>query len=224
VKLVGLGGGIGAGKSTVSLLLAAQGAVIVDADLIARQVVEPGGPCLDRMVDRWGAAILNEDGSLNRAAMAGLVFGHPDELQALNAITHPAIGDEIARQIAVHVGSDRLVILDAALLFGAPRVGMVGRMLVDVDPEVAIERLIRFRGFSESDARARVASQMSRADRLALADFVIDNSGTHDALMGEVERALVWIAALPESPIDDPSGAPIGASSPYRSNPASDGA
>jgi dephospho-CoA kinase len=210
MKLVGLGGGIGTGKSTVSALLATRGAVIVDADVIARQVVEPGGPCLDQMIARWGNEILHDDGTLNRPAMAAKVFGFPEELQALNAITHPAIGNEIARQIAEHIGTDRVVILDAALLFGAPRVGMVGRMLVDIDPELAVARLMKFRGFSEADARARIASQMPRHDRLKLADLVIDNSGTREDLLLEVDRAWAWIAGLPESPTQNEAGPPVG--------------
>jgi dephospho-CoA kinase len=200
VKLVGLGGGIGTGKSTVSLLLAAKGAVIVDADLIARQVVEPGGPCLAKIVERFGPVVLQSDGTLHRQALAGKVFGHPEELAALNAITHPAIAEEMSRQIAEHAGTDRVVVMDAALLFGSARAGMVGRMLVDVDPEVAIARLVAFRGFTEADARARIASQMSREERLALADFVIDNSGDREALEAQVERAWEWIDSLPDSP------------------------
>jgi dephospho-CoA kinase len=199
VKLVGLGGGIGAGKSTVSLLLAARGAVIVDADLIARQVVEPGGPCLDKLVDRFGHDVLLPDGTLHRPSLAAKVFGHPEELAALNAITHPAISAEMSLQIAAHVDTDRVVIMDAALLFNSPRAGMVGRMLVDVDPEVAIARLVRFRGFAEADARARVASQQTREERLAQADFVIDNSGDQAALQEAVSRAWTWIEQLPVS-------------------------
>ena len=200
MKLVGLGGGIGTGKSTVSLLLVAKGAVIVDADLIARVVVEPGGPCLGRLVEHFGETILQNDGTLDRPQLAAKVFGFPEELRVLNSITHPAIAEEMTRQIEAHVGTDKVVVMDAALLFGSPRVGMVGRMLVDVDPEVAVERLVRHRGFSESDARARIASQMSREERLALADFVIDNSGNYEDLQSGVEQAWRWILALPDSP------------------------
>jgi dephospho-CoA kinase len=100
--------------------------------------------------------------------------------------------------------------MDAALLFGSPRVGMVGRMLVDVDPEIAIERLVRFRGFTEADARARIASQVGRAERLALADFVIDNSGDMAMLIAQVDSAWAWIQTLPESPSVGPDGAPVG--------------
>ena len=200
MKLVGLGGGIGTGKSTVSLLLVAKGAVIVDADLIARVVVEPGGPCLGRLVEHFGETVLQNDGTLDRPQLAAKVFGFPEELRVLNSITHPAIAEEMTRQIEAHVGTDKVVVMDAALLFGSPRVGMVGRMLVDVDPEVAVERLVRHRGFSESDARARIASQMSREERLALADFVIDNSGNYEDLQSGVEQAWRWILALPDSP------------------------
>jgi dephospho-CoA kinase len=199
VKLVGLGGGIGAGKSTVSLLLAARGAVIVDADLIARQVVEPGGPCLDKLVERFGPDVLQSDGTLHRPGLAGKVFGHPEALAALNAITHPAISAEMTGQIAAHADGNRVVIMDAALLFNSPRAGMVGRMLVDVDPEVAVARLVQFRGFAEADARARIASQQSREERLAQADFVIDNSGDHAALEEAVAGAWSWIQQLPDS-------------------------
>jgi dephospho-CoA kinase len=208
MKLVGLGGGIGSGKSTVSLLLAERGAVIVDADVIARSVVEPGGPCLRSMVERFGAGILHPDGTLNRAEMASKVFGHPEELAALNNITHPAIAAEIGRQIGMHAGTDHVVILDAALLFGSPGrrggVEMVGRMLVDVETEIAICRLVQFRNFTEADARARIASQMSRDERLALADFVIDNSGDRSRLEARVDDAWDWIAQLRDSAESSP--------------------
>lgn len=206
MKLIGLGGGIGAGKSTVSAALARRGSVIVDADLIARQVVEPGTPALAALVERFGAAIVREDGSLDRGALAGLAFRDAESLAALNAITHPAIGAEINRQIAVHAGSDRVVILDAALLFDRSRDGLVGSIVVDVDPEVAIERLIRFRNFDADDARRRVAAQMTRAARVALADRVIDNSTTVEELEGQVDAVWEWIQTRPASKFSKPSG------------------
>lgn len=201
MKLVGLGGGIGAGKSTVSNLLRARGAAIVDADVIAREVVEPDRPAWQGIVDRFGTAVLQDDRSLNRPALAGIVFNDKAALEDLNKITHPAIQREIARQVVEHAGTDRVVVLDAALLFEVARVGMVGKMTVDVDTEIAVQRLMQFRGFSETDARARIASQMSREERRAKADFVIDNSGTEADLAGEVARAWAWIAGLPESPV-----------------------
>jgi dephospho-CoA kinase len=199
VKLIGLGGGIGSGKSTVSLLLAELGAVIVDADVIARKVVEPGQPALAAIVKRFGDSVLLPDGTMNRPAVASIVFHDKEALADLNAITHPAIGEEIAKQIAMHRGTDRVVVLDAALLFDRARLGMVGRTVVDVEPDVAVARLMEFRGFSETDARARVASQMSREERRSLADRVIDNSGDRSALHRAVESAWAWIQTLPES-------------------------
>jgi dephospho-CoA kinase len=206
MKLIGLGGGIGSGKSTVSLLLASLGAVIVDADVIARKIVEPGEPALAAIVSRFGESVLLPDGAMDRAAVAAIVFRDQQALADLNAITHPAIGEEIAKQIAVHGASDRVVVLDAALLFDRARAGMVGRMVVDVDLDVAISRLMEFRGFSEADARARIAAQMSREERRALADWVIDNSGDRPALEREVSKAWSWIDSLPNSIFQDSSG------------------
>ncbi len=200
VKLIGLGGGIGSGKSTVSAYLAVRGAVIVDADVIARQVVQAGTPTLAALVDRFGSAILDESGALDRKALAAVAFADPELLKALNAITHPAIGVEIARQIAAQRDDDAVVVLDAALLFDSAREAMVGRMAVDVDPAVAVERLVAHRGFSPHDAWARVNAQMPREDRRAKADFVIDNSGDLEHLESEVERAWAWILTCADSP------------------------
>ena len=200
MKLVGLGGGIGSGKSTVSLLLAESGAAIVDADLIARKVVEPGTPALAELADRFGNGVLAADGSLNQQALADIVFKDPEALKALNGITHPAIGREMVAQVEAHQGTDRVVIYDAALLFDSGKTGMVGRMVVDVDPELAIERLVSFRGLTVDDARSRVARQMDRNERVRLADFIIDNSSDREALSMEVARAWAWIATLPQSP------------------------
>ena len=211
VKLVGLGGGIGSGKSTVSSMFAERAAVIVDADLIARQVVEPGRPALAALAERFGPGILQGDGTLDRKALAAVAFADAESLAALNAITHPAITAEIVRQVGKNVGSDRIVVLDAALLFETGRVGMVGRMTVDVDLELAVSRLVAQRGFSEDDARARVAAQMSREERRAKADFVIDNSGDLDHLRHEVQRAWGWILGLPDSPTVEEAGGPLGA-------------
>jgi dephospho-CoA kinase len=203
MKLVGLGGGIGAGKSTVSTALAERGAVIVDADLIARQVVEPGTPTLAALVERFGPTVRREDGTLDRAALAAMAFVDAESIAALNAITHPAIGAEINRLIAAQRDIDRVVILDAALLFDRARPGLVGSIVVDVDPEVAIARLVEFRGFDEIDARRRVTAQMKREDRVALADQVIDNSGDRDDLAPQLDRIWEWIATLPHSELPE---------------------
>ena len=189
--LVGLTGGIGAGKSTVSALLAARGAVIVDADQIARDLQSPGSPVLDSMAERFGAHIIRDDGSLDRAAVAAIVFGDSPEAKAaladLNGIVHPAMQAEIARQIEVNADTDRVVVLDFPLLGENPRDDIAATVVVDIDPEVAVQRLVDFRGMDETDARNRIASQISREERLASATHVIDNSGDQAALERQVD-------------------------------------
>lgn len=197
--LVGLTGGIGSGKSTVSALLAERGAVIVDADRIARELQAPGSPLLDRMVDRFGAHIVRADGSLDRAAVAAVVFGESDTARAaladLNAITHPAIQTEIRRQISAQACRDHIVVLDFPLLTENPRDDLAATIVVDIDPETAVDRLVTYRGMDENDARNRIASQVSRAERLARATHVIDNTGNIEELRSQVDD--LW-AALDE--------------------------
>jgi dephospho-CoA kinase len=191
VLLVGLTGGIGAGKSTVSSLLAARGAVVVDADQIARDLQSPGSPVLDAMATRFGGHIIRADGSLDRAAVAAQVFGDTPEARAaladLNAIVHPAMQSEIRRQIEAHRGTDRIVVLDFPLLGENPRDDLAAIVVVDVAPEIAVRRLVELRAMDEADARNRIASQISRADRLAGATHVVDNSGDLAALEREVD-------------------------------------
>lgn len=198
--LVGLTGGIGSGKSTVAVLLAERGAVIVDADQIARDLQSAGSPVLDRMAERFGAHIIDDDGSLDRGAVAAIVFGDSvDARQALadlNGIVHPAMQDEIKRQIAAHAGTDRVVVLDFPLLGENPRDDVAATVVVDVDPDVAVDRLVRFRGMDEADARKRIASQISREDRLATASHVVDNSGDLDALRDRVAGLWVQLTEL----------------------------
>jgi len=197
VLVIGLTGGIGSGKSTVSALLAARGAVIVDADAITREVQVPGTPTFAAMVDRFGAGIVAADGTLDRAAVADLVFNDPEALAALNKIVHPAVGAEIARRMQDLADTDAVVVLDVPLLVESPRAYPVaGLLVVDVDPEVAVVRLVEQRGMREADARARMARQASREDRLARADRVIDNGGTPDDLARQVDDAWAWIATL----------------------------
>jgi len=197
VLVIGLTGGIGSGKSTVSALLAARGAVIVDADAITREVQEPGTPTFAAMVDRFGAGIVAADGTLDRAAVADLVFNDPEALADLNKIVHPAVGAEIARRMQELAGTDAVVVLDVPLLVESSRAYPVaGLLVVDVDPEVAVVRLVEQRGMREADARARMARQASREDRLARADRVIDNAGTPDDLARQVDDAWAWIATL----------------------------
>ncbi|NDB06574.1 MAG: dephospho-CoA kinase, partial [Acidimicrobiia bacterium] len=180
--LVGLTGGIGSGKSTVSALLAERGAVIIDADAITREVQLPGSPVVKELADRFGAEILAADGSLERQALANIVFTDPEALKALNAIVHPAVGREMNRRLIEQRTTDHVVILDIPLLTENPREGLQGRIVVDVPVETQIRRLVAHRGFDEADARARIARQATREERLAGADFVVDNSGTPDDL------------------------------------------
>jgi dephospho-CoA kinase len=188
--VVGLTGGIGAGKSTVSPMLAERGAVIVDADKIARDLQAPGAPLLTAMAERFGDHIITADGALDRAAVAAIVFNDKEALADLNGIVHPAMQDEIQRQIDVNLGTDRVVVLDFPLLAENPREALAATIVVDVDPDVAVRRLVEFRGMDADDARARMNSQISRADRLAQATHVIDNSGDLEALRPQVDA--VW--------------------------------
>ena len=192
--LVGLTGGIGAGKSTVSELLADLGACIVDADEIARQLQSAGSPVLAKMVERFGEAILHGDGSLNRAGVAEIVFGSDDASKAalkdLNGIVHPAMQAEILRQIKLGHDGGQHVVLDFPLLAENPRDDLDATIVVDIDPETAVDRLVNIRGMDETDARNRIANQASREKRLAIASHVVDNSGDVDALRTQVED--VW--------------------------------
>jgi len=194
VLAVGLTGGIGSGKSTVGELLVQRGAVLIDADRIAREVVVPGGPAYQAVVDRFGPGIVAGDRTIDRAALAALVFADADSLAALNAITHPAISAVMAQRRAAEEGGDRVVVLDIPLLQPAHRAVLSLDVVVVVDCplETAVDRLVGQRGFSRHDAEARIAAQISRQERRAGADFVIDNSTDRARLVAEVDR--VWAA------------------------------
>lgn len=193
MRLIGLTGGIGAGKSSVSALLAARGAVVIDADAITRELQAPGEPVFAAMVERFGPGIVAPDGTLDRQAVADIVFTDAAALADLNAIVHPAVGAEIARRLEAEAATEHIVILDVPLLVESGRDDLHALVVVDVDPELAVARLVEHRGFREDDARARIARQASRADRLAKADVVIDNSGTPDDLAREVAGLWTWI-------------------------------
>lgn len=184
---MGLTGGIGSGKSTVSALLAERGAVIIDADAITRSLQQPGEPVFSAMVDAFGPGIVGADGSLDRPAVAAIVFSDPARKKELEAIVHPAVGAEMVRLLSSHAGSDRIVIYDVPLLVESGKTGYGFVIVVDVDPEIAVARLVAHRGFDEADARARVANQVSRADRVAVADVVVDNSGSLDDLAPQID-------------------------------------
>lgn len=200
--LVGLTGGIGSGKSTVSARLAARGAVILDADAITREVQMPGSPVLIELAERFGPEVLATDGSLQRQALADIVFTDPEALKALNAIVHPAVGREMNRRMIEQRTTTNVVILDIPLLTENPREGLQGRIVVDVPVETQVERLVKHRGFDEADARARIARQASRDERLATADFVVDNSGSPEDLEPQIDRLWNWLTSLPQLPAD----------------------
>jgi dephospho-CoA kinase len=189
--MVGLTGGIGAGKSTVAAMLAARGAIVVDADAIARQVVEPGQPTLAALVERFGADVLAPDGSLDRPALAAKAFVDDESRAALEAITHPAIGAEFLRQVA-EAPDDAIVVHDVPLLVEAKRAeGYAAVIVVEAPREVRIARLAE-RGITPTDAEARMAAQASDEDRRAVATWVIDNAGDLAALERQVDE--VWRA------------------------------
>lgn len=196
--LIGLTGGIGSGKSTVSGLLAELGAVVIDADAITRDLQQPGTPVLAAMVERFGEGILTSDGTLDRQAVADIVFTDSEALADLGRIVHPAVGAEIARRLQEEAETDHVVILDVPLLVESGRDDMAALVVVDVDPEVAVRRLVEQRGMREDDARARMARQASRDERRAKADVVIDNSGSLDDLRSAVSDAWPRLVALAE--------------------------
>jgi dephospho-CoA kinase len=210
---VGLTGGIGAGKSEVSRLLDAHGAVIVDADKIAREVVEPGTPGLAAVVAEFGEEILAPDGTLDRPKLGSLVFADTERLAALNAIVHPLVGErsaELERQAqeaaqaeqaqqaaaaesAQGQGGGAVIVHDVPLLAEnglAPLYDLV--LVVDASPETQMDRLVRLRGMTEGEAAARMAAQATRRERLAVSDIVIKNDGPLEELQARVRE--VWDA------------------------------
>ena len=195
--LVGLTGGIGAGKSTVSIMLADRGAAIVDADLIARDLQAPGSPLLDVMAERFGRNIIDDNGALDRGAVAKIVFNDKDALADLNGIVHPVMQAEIQRQIDEHRETDRVVVLDFPLLGENPRKGLAATIVVDIPVDVAVQRLVAQRGMDIDDARARINSQVSREERLERATHVIDNRGDRDELIARVDALWEQLLALP---------------------------
>lgn len=198
MKLIGLTGGIGAGKSTVSAALRARGAVIVDADAITKELQQPGTEVFAAMLAAFGDGILAADGTLDRQALADIVFNDKEKLGALQGIVWPAVAAETLARISASAGTDDVVVLDIPLLLERGRYGMAGIIVVDTPIEAAVARLVEHRAMPEDDARARIANQPSREARRELADLVIDNGGTPDDLAPQLDAAWSWIASLPD--------------------------
>ena len=203
--LVALTGNIAAGKSTVASLLVERGATLIDADVLARHAVRVGTPGYDAIVRRWGEEVLSPDGALDRGALRRRVFERPDELHELNAIVHPEV--ERMRDVLIaeaRARGDRIVICDIPLLFENSLADGFDRIiLVDAPRPVRLERLVRDRGLTETEAMAMIARQMPADLKRARADFIIDNDGTRDALVrrvDEVWRSLASDAALAHAP------------------------
>jgi dephospho-CoA kinase len=192
---VGLTGGIGSGKSSVADLLAGRGAVLIDADQVARDVVAPGGPAYQPVVDRFGTEILAPDGTIDRRALAAVAFADEETRLELNAMTHPAIGIAMLQARDALKDTDKIVILAIPLLTAAHRdtVGLDEVVVVDCPTDVALERLVSQRGFERADAEARIRSQISREERVKEADYVLDNSGDRTALEAEVSKLWDWL-------------------------------
>jgi dephospho-CoA kinase len=187
VLRIGLTGGIGSGKSTVSAALAARGAVVVDADRIAREVVEPGTPGLAAVVQAFGDGVLTPDGTLDRPALAAVVFADSDARRRLDGIVHPLVRARAA-EVAAAAPPGAVVVHDVPLLVESGQTAGYDLVLVVETPtETRVARLVR-RGLAEADARARIAAQATDEQRRAVADVVLDNSGTPEQLTAQVDR------------------------------------
>ena len=201
--LVGLTGGIGSGKSSVSAHLSELGAIIIDADAIVRELQQPGRPLLAALAERFGSGILHADGSLDRASLAALAFGNADALADLNRMVHPVVGREMSRRIDEQFATDHVVVLDIPLLAENPRQGLAATIVVDCPVEVAVARLVTMRGFTREDAGARIAQQASREERLALATPMVHHDGSLDHLRRQIDRLWQELQSLPPTTAED---------------------
>jgi dephospho-CoA kinase len=200
MKFVGLSGGIGSGKSTVAAKLVERGAHVIDADVLSRELQQPGHSLFDQIVARWGAGVLDAEGRLDREALGRIVFADQQQLTELTMMAGPATEQELVRRAAAHQATDAdAVVVAEAAMYLVPMYGMKGLIVVDTPVEVAVRRLVQHRGMAEADARARIARQLTRETRLEHADFVIDNGSTVDALNLRVQQVWDWIRSLPDA-------------------------
>ena len=194
--LIGLTGGIGSGKSEVARLLSALGAEVIDADQIVRELQQPGAEVYHAMVKMLGQEIVSPDKSLDRGKIAGQVFADESLLKKLNELIHPIVRRVMNERVESFRNTDKVVVLDIPLLVENPRPGLDGVLVVDLDTQIAIQRLVEQRQMKLEDAQARVAKQATREQRRAIAGHVIDNSGDRQALETSVDRAWTWIRSL----------------------------
>ena len=196
-------GGIGSGKSTVSAALETRGAKLVDADEVVRELQRPNGEIFTNLVQEFGEIIINEDGQLNRQKLADIAFSNPADLEKLNKIVHPAVGKEMAKRRNAFIRQGYIVLVDIPLLVTPEGTlarkeyqDFTGKIVIDCDEKIAVARLVKFRGFREDDAWARIDKQASRKQRLEFADFVIDNNGDNDSLEVQIDSCWSWMASL----------------------------
>lgn len=197
-RVIGLTGGIGSGKSTVAAMLAARGAIVIDADRVAHDVYAPGTEGFDRVVARFGQDVIGSDGTIDRKALGERVFGDSGALAELNGVIHPLVRKEIARRVleATRTRPEATIVIEAALMTETGWTGGAGALwVVLADPEIALRRLIRDRGMSEAEARLRIRMQATNAARRKHATVVIENDGTVEELATAVDRA--WCKQAP---------------------------
>jgi dephospho-CoA kinase len=196
MKLIGLTGGIGSGKSTIARRLEKLGARVIDADVVSREVVEPGQPALAAIVATFGADVLNADGTLNRARLGDIVFTDKEAREKLNNIVHPAVRERSLKLFA-EAEDHEVVIYDVPLLVESENSYSFEHIIVASAPEeIRVERLMEHRGMTESEARARIESQASEEARLTLADTVIDTSGSLEDTYSQVDRFWAEITSV----------------------------
>jgi len=196
VVVVGLTGGIGAGKSSVSSLLVERGAVLIDADAVVRELQAPGGAAIAPTIERFGPDIVDVSGAIDRPKLAAIVFADEAARRDNNAIVHPLVGAAIAERLAALGGADDIAVLDVPLLVEGRGYDLVAVIVVDCPLDIATDRLVRLRGMDPDDVARRIDAQATREERLARADFVIDNSGSPEDLAAAVDVCWDWLAAL----------------------------
>lgn len=199
VRTIGLTGGMGCGKSTVARLLAERGATVLDADEITHELQRPGQLVYNAIVERFGSAVVAPNGSLDRQALAAVVFEDRAALAALEGLVHPEVAAVVGARVTAAAGTDRVLVLDVPLLVEATDYPLAGVVVVDCPVDTAVRRLVEHRGMAEADVRARIARQAARDERLARADVVVDNAGPPEALELQVDGVWAWIQTLPDA-------------------------